>query len=150
MFSWTFFSWSQLILIVFAKIIVGQFLIFRVFFILSAQMYFILFGQRFFIKFQIRRFLISVSNETPIGLAERFDGCLFIIRFHSYPTTIIVVRILFDLKGIFELTGGSCMLVFNVWLWFGLAEDRFFSKRVLILLEVFHWGFHLVEVSGKF
>lgn len=143
-FCWALLAWPQFIFIVFAEIIVGEVLVFGIFLILSAEMQIILFWQRFFIKFQIGRFLVSISNEASIGLPKRFDGCLLIICFHSHSTPIVIFRILLYLERVFELTGRVCVLVFNVGLWFTLTYNRFFPKRVLVLLEVFHWGFHLV------
>ncbi len=112
-------------------------------------MAFVSLGERFFIVLEIRSFLVSFSNETAVGFAERLDGGLIVIGFDPDSTSIVVIGILLEFEGVLELTGGGSVLIFDVGLGLGVAGDDLFAERIVILLEVFDRVFHLVEIGRK-
>lgn len=79
---------------------------FRTLLVLSSDMHVIPLCQGFLIILQLRVLLIPFGNETPVGLPEGFDGGLVIIGLDPDATAIIIIRVLFELEGVLELTGG--------------------------------------------
>ncbi len=103
------------------------------------------FGEGFLIVLEIWGFLVSLSDETAIGLTEGFDGRLIVIGFDSDSTSIVVIRIWFEFEGVLELTGGGGVLIFDVGFGLGVSGDLF--ARVMIFLKVFDRVFHLIEIG---
>jgi hypothetical protein len=109
------------------------------------------FSEWFLIVLEIGSFLISLSNKTSVGLAERFDGrCLLIICLDSNSTSIIIIWVLLEFEGVFKLTSWWCMLVLDVRFGFAVTDDYLFAERVVILLGVFDGVFHLIKIGRKF
>ena len=145
MFFRIFFSRFYLNFIVFWMIVVHKILMFGILFVFCTDMWVVSFCERFLIVLVLWCLFISLSDETSIWFAERLDWRgLFVIGFDSDSTTIVVIWVLFELEGVFELTGWRCVLVFDVGFGFAVTEKDLFTEGIRVLFEVFNGVFHLI------